>query len=306
MTNARWMTVLVVAGCQQDRPSPKRFVPAMVVAEPAKPAPPLPLPPPLPIKPPDHQAPAVVVPVPRLVKWFRALPKDDHDHVAKACAARAADPCGGLLRAWTEDHPDPTVALFASLTDPQRKTANQYCEYANRHARGCNTPLVLALDNRPIELAPPTSIAFAFQSDERVTSAWPTVATPWLAMDRDGDGAITSGAELFGDGTRLADGTLAPDGYAALAALDKNHDGVIDAKDPAFTALLLWSDLDGDRKSSPNELRPLSSVVTSIPLAHDKAPRCDRDGNCEGERGSAELRDGHEGAIVDLYLRALN
>ena len=246
------------------------------------------------------------VPVNRVVKWFRSLPHDERDVIAKVCKLRSDDPCA-FIRGWSEDHPNPEVALLASLPDDDKRDgAESYCAYANRHARRCNTPLVLSLDNGPIALAPATAIPFAFQPNAGVTSAWPTTATPWIAMDRDGDGAITSGAELFGDATRLVDGTIAHDGYSALAALDGDGNGVIDANDPAFASLLLWSDLNGDRKSSPDELRPLSSVVTSIPIVHHDDRRCDAQGNCEGERGIAHWRDlsgtDHIGSVVDLYL----
>jgi hypothetical protein len=131
----------------------------------------------------------------------------------------------------------------------------------------------------------PANARFAFEPGKPVTSAWPTAVTPWIAVDRDGDGAITSGAELFGDSTGDA-----RDGFEALAALDDNRDGVIDRHDPAFARLLLWSDTNGDRKSTPAELRPLAEAVASIPLAHD------------GVRGRVMLSDGRTGAVEDIYL----
>ena len=76
----------------------------------------------------------------------------------------------------------------------------------------------------------------------------------------------------------------------------------IDASDPAFASLLVWADRDGDRRSTPDELSPLSDVVTAIPLASRLDPRCDDAGNCEGERGAALVRDGSSAAVVDVYL----
>ena len=46
--------------------------------------------------------------------------------------------------------------------------------------------------------------------------------------DLNGDGQINSGAELFGSSTKLADGSVASTGWAALAALDTNGDGSAD------------------------------------------------------------------------------
>jgi hypothetical protein len=57
---------------------------------------------------------------------------------------------------------------------------------------------------------------------------------------------------------------------------------------------LLWFDNNGDHRSSPDELVPLSSLVVAIPLAND------------GVRGALVWRapDGstHTGAVIDLYL----
>jgi hypothetical protein len=147
----------------------------------------------------------------------------------------------------------------------------------------CSTPLVVAYE--PIELVV-SNAKFAFTPGVPVASAWPTSATPWIVLDRDGDGAITSGAELFGDSTGDAH-----DGFEAIAQLDDNGDGVVDARDSAFARLQLWADADGDRKSTPAELRPLAAEITAIPLAHD------------GVRGSARLADGRSVDVVDLYLR---
>ena len=214
-------------------------------------------------------------------RWFLALSPSERHVVRQICRLRRADPCAGMLRKAGADE-DPIDELFASVDRERIDGADMFCFHANGR-RGCNTPLVVAFDAQPIELLPATA-RFAFEPGKPMTSAWPTSVTPWIALDRDGDGAITSGAELFGDATGDA-----KDGFEALAALDDNHDGVIDRRDAAFGKLLLWAD-DGDRRNTPNELRPLSDAVTSIPLAHD------------GVRGNVMLRDGRTGAVEDLYL----
>jgi hypothetical protein len=64
----------------------------------------------------------------------------------------------------------------------------------------------------------------------------------WLAMDRNGNGIIDDGSELFGNTRNLRSGINAKHGYEVLAELDDNLDGKIDEADPAFRALLLWGD----------------------------------------------------------------
>lgn len=226
-------------------------------------------------------------------RWFLSLSREERHEVREICRMQKKDPCHGLMlrpRDLGTDEPDSWVA---------NHEVHEFCFRANGRRNGCNTPLVLAFEAQPIvfETSPGT---FMFEAGTPVASDWPTAATPWIALDRDGDGAITSGAELFGDG--MGD---AKDGFEALAALDSNDDGMIDHRDAAFASLVLWADTDGDRRSSSSELRPLSNVVTAIPLAHHLDVRCVR-GNCEGERGSFTWRDGdrtHTGAVVDVYLR---
>lgn len=54
----------------------------------------------------------------------------------------------------------------------------------------------------------------------------------YLALDRNGNGRVDDGSELFGPRT--------DDGFAELAALDSDGNGWIDEADPAFAQLRLW------------------------------------------------------------------
>ncbi len=58
-------------------------------------------------------------------------------------------------------------------------------------------------------------------------TGWIDTKSGILVLDKDTNGYIETGNELFGDRTILDDGTTASSGFAALAALDSNHDGVI-------------------------------------------------------------------------------
>jgi hypothetical protein len=175
---------------------------------------------------------------------------------------------------------------------------------APQHGGGGGTPLVVSFDGGDVELTP--GVRFAFAPGEPRATDWPTAATPWIAIDLDGNGAIDNGTELFGDHTVLADGTYAPNGFVALAQLDANHDGRIDRDDPGFAALLLWADRDADGRSSPDELAPLSRTIESISLATRVVPRCDSRGNCQRERAEIRWRDRtgavRTGAVIDVYL----
>jgi Ca2+-binding RTX toxin-like protein len=89
-------------------------------------------------------------------------------------------------------------------------------------------------------------------------TGWLGGGDAWVALDRDGDGLVSTGAELFGIETVLPDGTKAADGFAAIAPLDTNGDGVVDAADGPLDAWLVKRDLDGDGIIDEDEARPAS------------------------------------------------
>jgi hypothetical protein len=171
-----------------------------------------------------------------------------------------------------------------------------------------STPLVLSFDGAEVAFRADAASTFDLTGvGQSMLTDWPAARTPWLALDRDGDGEIRDGKELFGSAVALAQGGLAQHGFEALAELDANADGVVDAKDPGFASLVLWSDADGDRTSDGGELAPLASRrVVSISLAFTRAPACDTRGNCGVERAAftwLDARgDAHEGRVIDVHL----
>lgn len=213
------------------------------------------------------------------------------------------------LRTWVDDRCDGSITL-------QDRDGNGYEEYTCEDSDGsrwwCTTPLVLRLELlRPVALVPDAGTALFDLAPAGarpiVRVDWPTAATPWLARDRDGDGAITSGRELFGSATPLADGP-AEDGFAALASLDADGDGDVDADDPAYADLVLWADLDGDRRSAAHELRSLTRAgIVRLSVRPEVRTRCDARGNCARERAPVTWRDAagvvRTGELVDVHLR---
>lgn len=172
---------------------------------------------------------------------------------------------------------------------------------------GCAEPLLIKLDNGPLRLAGledpvmfdinanghPRAIGWTVRGDQ---------TTAFLALDRNGNGVIDDGSELFGNATPLPNGAKAGNGFLALAQYDLNGDGVIDQADPIWASLLLWVDANHDGFSQPSELTPLSaSGITRIDLEHHWSGRHDQNGNAFAYQGQMwvgpEVR-----AVYDVFF----
>lgn len=107
----------------------------------------------------------------------------------------------------------------------------------------------------------------------------PESGTGWLALDRDGDGLITSAKELFGNVTDQP-AVGAPNGFLALLVFDQNEDYHITPSDTLYWSLSVWIDANQDGISQSGELHALSELgITSIDLNYKQSRRRDRYGN---------------------------
>jgi len=167
------------------------------------------------------------------------------------------------------------------------------------------SPIVLDLDGAGIRtLSVSQGVRFDIDGDGRVDqTGWAAQGEGILARDLSGDGKINDGSELFGTATRLSDGSFASDGFEALAALDTNADGKIDASDPLFADLKVWVDADSDGVTDPGELKSLDEAgVRSIQLNPNKTTQFD-EGNLIGLASSFETTDGETRDAVDVWFR---
>jgi len=125
-----------------------------------------------------------------------------------------------------------------------------------------------------------------------------------LVWDRNGDGVIDNGGELFGNRTKLNNGSFAANGFAALLELDSNHDGKVDADDSLFSSLRVWKDDNGDGVSTSSELIELNAAgVQSITTSYSTSYQVDQDGNEHRQIGNLTRLDGTTASAEDVWFK---
>ncbi|WP_205205190.1 calcium-binding protein, partial [Azonexus hydrophilus] len=168
------------------------------------------------------------------------------------------------------------------------------------------SPIILDLDGDGVET---TSIGHGTYFDHSADgfaekTAWVGKDDGLLVWDRNNNGQIDSGRELFGSETLLANGKQAANGFAALAELDSNGDGVIDANDTAFAELRVWKDANGDGRTDAGELLTLAQAgVQSIDVAYKNSTLVDTQGNAHKQVGSYTGVDGEKRAATDVWVK---
>ena len=124
-----------------------------------------------------------------------------------------------------------------------------------------------------------------------------------LVLDRNGDGKINDGTELFGDNTRLLDGSRAMNGFAALSELDDNKDGVIDRRDAIFDKLRIFEDFNQNGKADAGELFSLAEKkIFSLSLTYKNSQYIDKFGNGHWQFGSYTTESGETRTMTDVWF----
>lgn len=148
----------------------------------------------------------------------------------------------------------------------------------------CSSPIVISVHGDRYQLSGiEDPVLFDIDANGTLdTLGWTARGAPlsFLGLDRNNNGKIDDGSELFGNHTPLAGGTIAANGFDALAPYDMNHDGIIDARDPVWQLLLLWTDLNHDGVSQAEELMAIGgSDVSRIDIGYHWTGRRDSSGN---------------------------
>lgn len=181
---------------------------------------------------------------------------------------------------------------------------------------GEGSPILLDIDRNGFHLVGRNdSVSFDLTGDgvpELITWTAAGSGDAFLALDRNENGTIDDGTELFGNYTpKLGSGTAA-NGYEALRELDwpvfgGNGDELLTSADRIWNRLLLWVDRNHDGLSQKSELSSLASAgVLALETAYTLSLRRDRHGNMFRFKGKAWLTNsaahGHSAPTYDVFF----
>jgi hypothetical protein len=147
---------------------------------------------------------------------------------------------------------------------------------------------------------------------ERVAWTRPDSDDAFLAIDRNGNGRIDSGSELFGNhtpvyGDRSEITTM--NGFEVLKFMEgptwgtSYADSRIDSRDAVFSRLLLWRDRNHNGISEPDELTSADTAgVRWIGTDYRTKKRADKFGNEFRQKGEIAWSDGAIESVYDIWL----
>lgn len=228
----------------------------------------------------------------------------DFTHKAPSCDA---------VRPWTlkvEQVPDPDGDPNDGDELAEGETPRRYTYLVPP-----TDPLILDLNSNGIAtVGLNAGIQFdQISSGTKQGTGWIAPGNGFLVLDRNGNGVIDNGTELFGNNTPLYDAvgnitSYAADGQSALAALDTNHDGVVNNLDANFTNLKVWQDTNQDGISQSGELQTLDQLgiaslnvgmVATDPISNGSTLP---NGNQLSATGTFTRTDGTTGVTADVNL----
>ena len=165
---------------------------------------------------------------------------------------------GAMNKVTYPEHPEipdnPNPNLWPPILNPGKQKSGYLT------SESIPDPLALDLDGNGISFTNQSAYFDLDNNGFAERASWIGKTDGLLALDKNNDGEIGDGSELFGDAMRKKDGTLAKDGFDALTDYDLNKDGKIDAADDVYSKLRVWVDANGDGITDDGELKTLAEL----------------------------------------------
>lgn len=195
------------------------------------------------------------------------------------------------VTAGTDNVPVVFLVGAAPTRSPSRSSSRSPSTPNRTPTSGGSGPIVVDIAGNGFRLTN-TVDGVSFDLDHSGTkeqTAWTDRGSDdaFLVLDRNGNGTIDNGTELFSNITPQPDPPdgVARNGFLALAEYDKTsnggyQDGEIDRNDAVFASLRLWQDANHNGISEWTELRTLTELnLESISLDFRVSKRTDQYGN---------------------------
>jgi hypothetical protein len=221
---------------------------------------------------------------PQLQTMPQSPQEETRVHVKRSESQKFELNMGGFIQTDTQ-----RIALDISVSMSHTMITQRSFE-----ASHCIDPLIINLDG---EMPSLSDTSFHFDIDNDGTSdqvSMPAKGNGFLALDRDENGCIDEGSELFG--------TVLGNGFAELSLFDSDHNLWIDENDPVLDKLRIWVKNDGE-----DQLLALGEVgIGAIYLGSSRSEfRYQNETQTLGQLRSSGLflhENGHSGIIAQIDL----
>lgn len=186
-----------------------------------------------------------------------------------------------------------------NLYENLENVADNYC-----------TPLIIDLNGDGVKtITDNMGVTFDFNNDgELIRTGWVHPEDGLLVMDRDKNGIISNGNELFGEHSPVLSFNINDkNGFSSLSSLDSNCDGLINQDDISWSELLVWKDNSMDGISQSDELFSLETIgISSIGIDAQRSFFYDENGNFHKLTANVDWVNGNKTDITDVLFHEYN
>ena len=208
------------------------------------------------------------------------------------------------ILALTENGEHNSDYILQLMGDTPNKIIEKMEEYVDEQ-KETETPLVIALVDEGIFTLPDDDNIYFDHNNDGVkeSTGWIDSNSAFLVFDKNENGIIDNGNEMFGNNTPNILGGYAKHGFDALSQYDNNQDNRIDNNDVIWSSLNLWVDKNINGETDIDELVDIEcSGIEAINLIYENNGIIDENGNQFLLTSSVIWNDGRHTEISDIVF----